>query len=465
MRHRLLLWLIVPLVSLSVLSTVVASQIAMRVGNDLFDSFLFISADSVAARVVSDDENLKILDAPPSTSSVLRHYGRDRFYYQIVDENGVMLSGDTHFPEAELKSQTSPNFRDASINGEQVRLCRVHAKMGGRTVWVRVAETLNTRHQMLAGIFWGILIPQLALVTLGCVSVWYGVTRNLRPLNVLSRVLSKRTKPDFSLIDIGPVPLELKPVTDALNQLFSAASKQMQSQRNFVANAAHQMRTPLTATKTYLEYLLKNENRPHVTETLSHLDSTVDRSVLLINRLLILARAEGEAGRTASKANLIEAVHEAAKSLVHQSIADNIDLTFDLPDEEVLIPAEHQDLREVIINLLDNAIKYTPAGGEVTVTVTSEGSRAVLTVQDNGPGIIDSEKERVFERFYRSSRNSVAGSGIGLSIVKEITLALGGTIELRDRYGGGTIVCVALPRIASSVVQNESTPQVVTSIS
>jgi two-component system, OmpR family, sensor histidine kinase TctE len=439
MRRKLVLWVLLPLVSLVALSTAVTYQLARSAANDCFDSFLLNSADSIQARLSVNHKGIVVSDLPSLTQANVRHNGKDHFYYQIVDSSGHKLKGEDGFPAAHMVRHEGARFRNGIIYGEPVRICRVPTVVGTTTLWVRVAETFNSRDRLLGGIFWSILVPQIVLVGLCCLSAWYGISRGLKPLHQLGAVLKSRTQPDLSPVDIGPVPMELTPVLEALNELFSRVDHHFRLQKEFVANAAHQLRTPVTAVRTYTDHLLLNHTAAPSPEVVAKLDEATNRVTHLISRLLILARAEADGVRRAGSADLIEAVNAAAGAVVHEAIEKNVELHFAIPAHPVVVEADVNDLTEMIINLLDNAVQYSGKGRSAWLTVKEAGHGAVLTVEDDGPGIPTESKDRVFDRFYRLPGTGVGGSGLGLAIVKEIATAINADIQLLDRQGGGTI--------------------------
>jgi two-component system, OmpR family, sensor histidine kinase TctE len=443
-RKQLLLWLLAPLVTLCTLSSMVAYRMAEKFAHDSYDRVLLESADSIAARLGRNENGVLIADLPMAAQAILRHNNNDHFYYQIADNYGHRLTGDAVLPLPRDVGTTEPRFRYATLNDEQVRMCRIGVQIAPHTdtIWVQVAETLNSRQMLLHQIFVSILAPQLALVALASISVWLGIKHGLTPLQRLGSVLEKRDKLDLSPVDIGRTPMELAPVTKALNELFLSANDHIHVQRQFIGNAAHQMRTPVTALKTYLEYAERIKDPSALSGVLRQMGEATRRVAHLVNRLLSLARTEENVQRTRDNVDLTEVINSAAANVIHEAFARNVIMEFDLPVSPVTVRVDRADLEELVSNLLDNAIRYTAEKGSVWVKVENQGDHVALRVEDNGPGIPDSEKPKIFERFYRAPGSKGPGCGLGLSIVSEIAAANAAAIQVLDRDAGGTVVKV-----------------------
>jgi two-component system sensor histidine kinase TctE len=457
-------WLFIPLAGLCVLATIVAYRLAAKSANDSFDVFLMNSADSIAARIKRNSDGVIIADLPPAAQEILRHNGIDKFFYQIIDSKGHRLGGDSALPLPRDTITKSAKFRYAETQGEMVRICRIPVDLSptSNTIWVQAAETLRSRNALLEQIFFSILVPQLALLVLASISVWFGIQRGLVPLDKLSKILRSRNRLDLSPVDLGGYrSIELMPVTDALNELLSDADKHIGQQRQFIANAAHELRTPVTALKTSVEYLERNNKDTRLTAGLKQISEATNRTVHLISRLLTLARTTGAIHKSRDLVDLASIVDRAGAGFVPEARRRNVEMHFDLPEAEVKVLGNQGDLEELVTNLLENAIQYTAVGGGVWVQV-SEIEPISLVIEDNGPGIPDQEKQKVFDRFFRGSRTKhEAGCGLGLSIVSEIAAANNMSVALADRIGGGTSVRVTFASSSPSSNKNDliSSPQ------
>jgi two-component system sensor histidine kinase TctE len=442
-----LLWLLIPLISLCSLSAFVAYRLAEKFANESYDRLLLKSAESIAGRLGRNEAGIVVADLPRAAQAILRHNIKDEFYYQIADSYGHRLTGDADLPLPQDISVEEPRFKYTEIDGQPVRMCRISVVLSPSpdVIWVQAAESLNNRHRFLEQIFLSILAPQLVLVLLASLSVWLGVKHGLDPLERLGKLLESRGKLDLSPVEIGDTPEELMPVTTELNELFLNANNHIYRQRQFIGNAAHQLRTPVTALKTYVDYAerIKDSEKETLDTVLAQMSEAASRVAHMVNRLLSLARSE-EHSKELEKMDLNEAVNEAASNVVHEALSRGVNMDFELPEAPVMVNADRGDVGEMLTNLFDNAIRYTAENGFVSVKI-EEGEFVVLTVADNGPGIKDAEKEKIFERFYRIPGTNGSGCGLGLSIVSEVASANNAKVDVLDRPEGGTIFRVMFP--------------------
>ncbi len=468
-RQKLLLWLLIPLVCLCSLSSLVAYRLAERFANDSYDKLLMRSAESIAGRIGRNENGVVVADLPLAAQAILRHDVKgeltDQFYYQIADSNRHRLTGDAVLPLPLNIDDKGPSFRNANINGQQVRMCRVSVQISPSPdeIWVQVAETVNRRQQVLKKLFVSIVAPQVVLIILASLSVWLGVQNGLSPLERLGKLLSERGKVDLSPVDIGKTPSELAPVTKALNELFRSATNHIQLQRQFIGNAAHQLRTPVTALKTNSEYALRIKDSDSATlkTVLEATSEAATRLAHMVDRLLSLARSEEGCPRALEVVDLIDAVNDAASAVVSEGLRRNVCMEFDLPETPAQVWADKGDLVELLTNLFDNAIKYTRERGAVWVKVENfEG--VSVTVEDDGPGIADSEKQRIFERFYRIPGTNESGCGLGLSIVSRIASNILASVDVLDRPGGGARFRVSFPSAKTAELRTDNLPNATT---
>ena len=453
-RKTLLLWLLIPLVCLCSLSAFVAYRLAEKFANESYDRLLLKSAESIASRLGRNEAGVVVVDLPRAAQAILRHNLKDEFYYQIADSYGHRLTGDAILPLPQDVSDAGPRFKYVEIDGQQIRTCRISVAVSPSDdiIWVQVAESLNNRHRFLEQIFLSILAPQLMLVLLASLSVWLGVKHGLDPLERLGNLLKSRGELDLSPVEIGETPAELEPVSTALNKLFANANNHIHLQRQFIGNAAHQLRTPVTALKTYVDYAerIKDTEKDTLDTVLKQMSEASSRVAHMVNRLLSLARSEEHDRKDIENMDLTEAVNDAASNVVHEALSRGVNMEFDLPETPVMVRADRGDVVEMLTNLFDNAIRYTASKGFVEVKI-DQGEKITLTVADNGPGIADSEKEKVFQRFYRIPGTNGSGCGLGLSIVGEVASTNDANVDVLDRPEGGTIFRVIFPAVANNV--------------
>jgi len=464
-RRKLLLWLLIPLICLCSLSAFVAYRLAERFANESYDKLLLKSAESIADRLGRNEAGIVIADLPRSAQAILRHSPDNQFFYQIADDYGHRLTGDVELPMPRGTEGVGPSFRNSAIDGQIVRMCRISVQISPSPddIHIQVAETLNSRQKFLEQIFLSILAPQLVLVVLASISVWLGVKQGLDPLEKLGKLLKERGKLDLSPVDIGKTPAELAPVTKALNELFASANTHIHLQRQFIGNAAHQLRTPVTALKTYVEYAerIKDSEKENFDSVLKQMAEATNRVAHMVSRLLSLARSEEpHAQGELEIMDLNSAVNDAASNVVHEALNRGVNLEFELPEEPVQIKADQGDIAEILTNLLENAIRYTSERGSVWVKVNATSDKAIFSVEDNGPGINENNKQKIFERFFRVPGTNGSGCGLGLAIVSEAALNNDAIVEVKDRPEGGTVFEVSFPLIIQPVQKVKAPPGV-----
>lgn len=419
----------------------IAYNLAAWYANDASDHELLNGAHNVAARL-TEDENGIVAELPENVQDVLRHNDRDKFFYQVLSLKNVRLAGDAVLPLPRMSTPDElPKFRNATVNGMEVRMARIQAQLPNdeKVVIVQVARTLNARRELINKIFLSIVIPQLILGALSIVAVWLGVKRGLKPLVDLSDAIQKRSQLDLTLID-ERVPAEMTPIVTALNSLFVRIRAHIEAQDRFVANAAHQLRTPVAALQTYIEYG-RRVKQNQFTTVLDQLDTAANRISDLIAGLLVLARAGSRHNQQFEKVDLNMVTSQVISELLTESRKKRIDLNL-LSNGEAVVYGYSLDLHEMITNLIENAIRYTPEDGNIEVSIKS-GPPIIFSVKDSGPGIPTSERQKVFERFYRVLGTKVSGSGLGLAIVNEVAQSHNAKVELTEATSGrGTIARV-----------------------
>ena len=303
-------------------------------------------------------------------------------------------------------------------------------------LYIQVAQPMTVRDELAAGLAGRMLIPFVLLIPLLAGLIWWSVTRNLRPLQTVASAVAARDEDSMQALDETGLPLEIRSMVIAINQLLTRLSDAMQLQRTFIADAAHELRTPLTALKLQLALTERATTDAQRQLGFVKLHTRLERSIHLVKQLLSLTRSESRAEvERFTYINLSALVQDVVQELLPLAEASRIDLRTDIGDK-VTVFGQPENCRIVISNLLDNAIRYTPALGQVRVSVTLEAGHAVLRVTDNGHGIAAHERERVFDRFYRCEGSEVTGSGLGLAIVRNITDVHHAKLTLSDNLAG-----------------------------
>jgi two-component system, OmpR family, sensor histidine kinase TctE len=431
LRGRLLGALLPPVAALLTLGAVAEYFLALEPASEAYDQALVDVGIVLGERIRSTGDGISF-DLPGAAEQVLRTDKYDTIYYHVRRPDGSALAGDPGLPPVPDSKEPEDGViaYDGEYRGQKIRIVALLVPCGGRICTVQVAETTVKRRSLARNIVLSSLVPELLITLLTLAIVWFGVKRGLAPLEGLSAEIRARSARDLRAIDPGRAPLEAQPLVAALNQLFGQVDESSRNQQRFLANAAHQLRTPLAGLQAHTELALAQDvPEAHRAELEQVLRATI-RTARLANQLLALARAEpgGYRGEAFADVNLRAVVEDAADEWVHRALAKEIDLGFELADAQV--KGDALLLREALGNLIHNAIEYTPTGGRVTVRTGLRNRRPFLEVEDDGPGIPPAERSRVLERFYRVTGTTGTGSGLGLSIVSEIAGAHGAKIEI-----------------------------------
>jgi two-component system sensor histidine kinase TctE len=291
-----------------------------------------------------------------------------------------------------------------------------------------------------------VILPQLFVLVGALLLVWYGLTYVISPLKRLKEAMDRRHDRDLTAVDLADVPEELQPLITSINDLMARLALNIEAQRRFIADAAHQLRTPLAGLKSQTEVLLRHTDPETMKNALAQLAASAERASRLANQLLSLARAE-TTGRTPrhDPVDLNELARRVTAQWLPEAIERGVDLGAELAAEPIVVAGDPLLLGEVLNNLVENALHYTRRGGEVTVR-TLAGETPVLRVEDTGVGIPAEERELIFEPFYRVLDSGAGGTGLGLAIVRNIVEAHDASIEVRSRDAGpGTVFEICFP--------------------
>jgi two-component system sensor histidine kinase TctE len=453
LRVTLLRLLIPPVALILAVGSVGAYYLSIDPAADAYDSSLVNTAIALSERIRMHEGN-PVFDLPSAAEAVVRTDKYDKVYFVVRDSVGRVIAGDQDIPlpPPGLRSDEGVFAYDADAHGRRLRVIALLLPCGAGVCTVNVAETTIKRDRLARDILIGSVLPQALLAILTLVLVWYGVTRGLAPLARLSDEIRQRSPRDLRPIDESGAPAEAKPLLGALNKLFGQVDESNRNQQRFLANAAHQLRTPLAGLQAHTELAMAQPVPEACLAELEFVHSATIRTARLANQLLALARAEPGGNRPAdfAQVELRSVVEEIADEWVHRSMAKDIDLGFDL--SLAIVSGDAFLLRELLANLVGNAVEYTPPGGHVTIKTGHTAEGAFLEVEDDGPGIPAAERERVLERFYRMPGTSGTGSGLGLAIVREIAAAHGARVEMGEGQGGrGCSVRLIFPAHATKL--------------
>lgn len=447
-------WMLMPLLLIWPLSVILIQNVASSISDDPYDQHLAENAKTLARLVSAEDGRVGIrVERGTPVRSLLRRDEQDAVYFQVLGFKNELVAGDLDLHWVEPPNRIAPEkvyFRDDDMKGEAIRVAYLYLVPSPEQapILVQVAETRNKRNALASRILSGVTLPHFAVIPLAVLLVWIGLGRGIEPLNRLGRMIRRRMPTDLSPIPTAGVPEEVKPVIYAFNDMMARLEQNLQAQQRFIGDAAHQMRTPLTGLKTQTELALSETDPNLVRASLRQIAESADRAAHLINQLLVLARAESSHEKTHSieRVDLEALVRQVTLEWVPAAMEKQIDLGFEGTGWPLHISGNPLLLRELSANLIDNAVKYTPQGGRVTVR-TRATEFAVLEIEDDGPGIPESESELVFERFYRVLGNEAPGSGLGLAIVREIAELHLGSVQLKPSPSGrGTLAQVVFPR-------------------
>src|SRR5262245_28583461 len=441
LRAHLLRLLLPPIAALLVVGALVAYYPSLEPATEAYNQALVDIGIALGSHVRAIDTGYAF-ELPPGVDQVLRTDRYDTIYYRVLAPDGRNIGGD---PDLPLPPDASGASYDADMKAQPVHVVSVQAPCGPGACTILVAETTVKRKRLTRDILLSSLMPQLLLAIATLVIVWFGVKRGLGPLESLSEEIKERSPRDLHPIDAAAAPDETRPLLAALNGLLEQVSEASRNQQRFLANAAHQLRTPLAGLQAHTELALSQPLSGPVRAQLEQVHQATIRTARLANQLLALSRAEPGARGDPSEVNLKGVVEAEADAWVHQALARDIDLGFELAPAPV--QGDAFLLREALANLVHNAIEYSQRGGHVTVRTGARGGRPFAEVEDDGPGIPAAERGRVLERSYRVPGTSGTGSGLGLAIVREIALGHGAGIELGEGAGAkGCRVAITFPR-------------------
>lgn len=453
LQRRLLLLLLIPLGVFALVSVYfdyrTASNIALQKDQQLL-RLLPLLADSVVAPAAAPGSPPLLILAPAVEDFIKGRTGSSGF--RISDAAGNYLAGETWITIVS-PATPDPEFHSFEDNGVIYRVAAQRVRTGAGEVIVELADGSDPRQQWMRSVMLKVLLPNLVLVLAAGFAVNWAVTRALRPLIELKEAVERRSPRDLSAIDPQTTPAEVQPLVTSLNRLFGLVNDQAEGQRRFVADAAHQLRTPLAGLQAQVEAWAQAADAPAAggqltltAEKIVKLRSATRRTSQLANQLLALSRADSSviAAQPLQRVELKDLCEAVLPEHLDAASAKGIDLG--LEAEPAAVWGHAWLLRELLGNLVDNAVKYTPPGGTVTLRcgpLVRKGAAALqgaalvfLEVEDDGPGIAPEERARAVQRFYRVQGTAGEGNGLGLAIADEIARIHHSQLELGDAPAG-----------------------------
>jgi two-component system, OmpR family, sensor histidine kinase TctE len=447
-------WMLTPLLLLWPISLALTWLVAQNIAGKPFDRALEFNVQALAKFVVVKNNQVQFNLTGPARE-ILRADDTDLVYYQVRGVRGEYLAGERDLPapvEDDKAVDGEVRLREDKINGEEVRVAhtwiKVDVKVDGKAshqVLVQVAETLEKRKTLATEIVKGTMVPQFVTLPLAVLLVWLALVRGIKPLAQLEKRIRARKPDDMSPLDDTAVPEEVAPLVLSINDLLSRLKVSVTTQKRFLADAAHQLKTPLAGLRMQADLAQRETNADELKKSLKHIGKSSVRATHTVNQLLALARAEAT-GRSLPKQplDLVSIASEVMADSVPRALEKQIDLGYDGPEPGgpgMQLEGNPTLLKELVRNLLDNAIAYTPDKGHVTLRILYDRFSGVLllVVEDSGPGIPEAERELVLQPFYRSLGTNVDGSGLGLAIVLEIANQHDATISIEDAHPGTRI--------------------------
>jgi two-component system sensor histidine kinase TctE len=451
LRWQVLAWVSIPLGILWTISAYIDYDIAKRYVNVAYDRALLESALDIGRQVRVLRGRIYV-DLPEVAIQMLRTREAGQLYYMVTGPDHEFITGEPDIKPAMPARSEQAHYYNDTYRGQAVRIAAIQLPVETEDirgqVTIHVLENQSARTELIRELSVGFALPQALVALLAFLVIWFSVTRALAPLSLLRQEIEQRSHRDLSPLPAARVPMEVRPLIDSMNALLQRLSAALSSQQRFIADAAHQLRTPIAGLRTQTELALRQTAPADVHATLTQLRTAAEQATHLVNQLLSLARAEPSAEHTQAMAQLDIAAlaRNTATEWVPRALARGIDLGFDGPATPAYVTGNDFLLHEMLGNLIDNAIRYTPSGGHVTVSIASTPAHIEIGVEDDGPGIPEHEREAVLERFHRVLGTGVEGCGLGLAIVREIALRHGGNIRISAGADHrGTRALVTLP--------------------
>lgn len=448
LRKILLRWLLLAFGIAFLLLMPIAYQLLRQPAVDAYDQALTDASLALIPHLHMTDGEVRFV-FPPAAEQVLRTDRYDEIFYLILGPENSFMAGDAGLPAPdpeEIAANPDRLMYDSTFRGMKIRLSAIQRELGGQNYTFITAETTHKRDRLAFQFAMALILPMLALAAATGFTVWYGVRHSLAPIERILLELQRMEHRHLKSLDEQQAPAEIRPLVHEFNALLQRLDAAAEAQQRFVANAAHQLRTPLAGVRTQFE-LARDETDAELRR--KRIDQSIDaiaRLSHLVHQLLALLSAapEGREQQRGCRVEIADVIRDRSPEWVHLAAARNVDLGFEI--SPVAVFGDSMLLGELIANLVDNAVRYLATNGAVTVRCRSEAQQAVIEVEDNGPGIPVDERTRVFERFYRLADSATSGSGLGLSIVQEIAHGLGGSAVITTPAGGaGTLVRIVMP--------------------
>lgn len=438
MFGEILDWMLTPLLLLWPVSLALTWLVAQSLANKPFDRALEYNVHALAQLIMVEPDGRIQFNLPQPASEILRADESDMVFYQVRDPKGNFVAGDRDFPPAYLSDESMSGvvvLRDDELRGIDIRVASMWLRLPlsnkDAMALVQVAETREKRSVLAAEIIKGVMLPQFVILPLAVLLVWLALARGIKPLSRLEERIRARKPEDLSPLNHRGVPMEVVPLVDAVNDLLRRLNESLATQKRFLADAAHQLKTPLAGLRMQADLAQREGTSTHeLKRSLEQIGRSSIRATHTVNQLLSLARAEGAgSGLQRAPCDLAALVIEVMQDLLPLAMERHVDMGYEgaeSGDAGVWLQGNATLLKEMIRNLLSNAINYSPSSPEMPAVVTARvlpdvfARVVLLQVEDTGPGVPKEERDLVFQPFYRALGSEADGSGLGLPIVQEI---------------------------------------------
>ena len=453
LKNQLFSWLLSLLLPLIFITAAAGYFLSSHYINLAYDKSLYRTALALADQVSLEALGAQV-NLPQVAKDLLEFDEDDDIYFRIIGPRGDLLTSHTDLPLPKNYPNADQSlYYNANLAGKKLRVAvyalpisaEFSTNAAANNVYVMVGETLEKRRTMTSEILLSMLLPQLLIILLVSGLLFFGIKRGLQPLDNFKNDLKQRNINDLSPVDNSQAPKELWPLLNAFNDLLTRVNGAVSKEQRFIADAAHQLKTPLAGLKTQAELALREKEPAKIAHALKQINQASGNLAHMVNQLLILSKAapDGATFLTLQHVDLLALAQSVTIDWVEVALLKKIDLGFSSKLKTAFINANAALLRELINNLIDNAIRYTPAGGHITVGIGQENKAIIFEVQDDGIGLDTENQALIFERFYRVLGTQQDGCGLGLTIVQEIAERHGAVVSVMSHgHGKGSLFMV-----------------------
>lgn len=450
LREKLLRWVLMPMVVLLLLNVALIYKLGHDSADRRHDRFLSDISKILLDQLRTNDDGVVEFNLHSGALNMLSADNKDQVYFLLQGWQEDFEFGHPDLPLPGEKIGDRPVYYLANYAGRPVRMMAAiipETDVHSGKVLIIVGKTLVLHDERALEWIWRILPQQLLLMLLTVIFLWFGVDRAMKPLSQLRDEVKRRSSLDLSPLPEEGVLAEIRPLIHGFNELLGRLDASFALKRRFIADASHQLRTPLAGLKAQAELALSLQNEDEIRHSLEQMRKAADHASHLANQLLLLARSEPGSQDQVRELDFVVLSKTTTEEWVPAALHKNIDLGFECEGKSCRMRGNAVLLGEMLNNLLDNAIRYTPENGRVTARVTVAHQTVTLEVEDDGPGVPEQDRERVFERFYRVLGTNQDGCGLGLAIVREIAYQHHAKLSLHSGENGvGTLIRVVFAR-------------------